>query len=130
MQPESKTTVDKHGNIETKELTHDDIHLPANKFRWRDREGEFHDIEQMDTRHLFNTVRMIWNHSMPEAVRSTSYKRYTFSPFYTQAYMEYAIRHICRELWSRTDMTDVQREEIESFRHYLESRRKRLEVPE
>lgn len=28
---------------------------------WRDRKGNFHEIKDMDTPYLYNTVKMIWN---------------------------------------------------------------------
>lgn len=80
-------------------------HIPANTFEWRDREGNFHKPENMETRHLFYTLRMIWNHSMPEEFRLTPYNSYRFGDFYTDEYMKRAIRNIAAELTKRKDMT-------------------------
>jgi hypothetical protein len=35
----------------------------AGAFMWKDDDDVFHDPERMETRHIFFTLRMIWNHS-------------------------------------------------------------------
>lgn len=73
----------------------------------------------METRHLFFTVRMIWNHRMPPVARSMSYKRYTFGPEYTPAYLAQAIRKMIPELLSREDMQADWMAEINRWLVYL-----------
>lgn len=73
-------------------------------FKWRDRTGNFHKVSEMETRHLYYTLRMIWNHTMPEEVKLKPYNAYDFSPFYTAEYMTEAIHHIGTELFKRTDI--------------------------
>jgi len=58
----------------------------------------------METRHLFYTLRMIWNHTMPESVRFRRYRNYQLGPFYTAEYLQQAITHIGRELLQRSDL--------------------------
>jgi hypothetical protein len=82
-----------------------------------------HFVDEMETRHLFYTLRMIWNHSMPEEARSPSYKRYTFGAFYTPWYMGDAIRAIIPELQTRADLTSAWRAEIDRWEAYLASRK-------
>ena len=74
------------------------------KWEWRDTKGQFHKLATMETRHLFYTLRMIWNHTMPESVKLRPYQHYCFSPFYTAEYMQQAILHIGRELLQRSDL--------------------------
>ncbi len=93
--------------------------LPAVPFKWRSRDGEFHPIDKMETRHLWYVVRMVWNHSMPIEARSPFYHRYSFSPFYTAAYMRQALRAIMRELSKRTDMEQEWLDELARFAAYL-----------
>jgi len=77
---------------------------PVKEFQWRDRRGEFHDVSQMASRHLFYTLKMIWNHSAPEEFKIEPYKRYYFSPFYTQEYIEQAVRAMISELTRRKNI--------------------------
>lgn len=76
----------------------------AKLWTWRDTKGQFHEPATMETRHLFYTLRMIWNHSMPESVRLRPYRHYDFGPFYTAEYLQHALLHIGRELLQRSDL--------------------------
>jgi hypothetical protein len=85
--------------------------LPAPTFRWRDSTGVFHDPAGMATRHLFFTLRMIWNHSMPASARLYPFKGYTFGSFYGRQYMLDAVKALAVELSTRKDITaDWQRQ--------------------
>jgi hypothetical protein len=92
---------------------------PALPFLWRARDGVRHPITGMETRHLFHTVRMIWNHHMPPEARSTKYKRYHFGSFYTTAYLGEAIRRMIPELMQRDDLQSDWRAEIDRWLVYL-----------
>ena len=85
----------------------------AADWRWRDRSGEFHRPAHMETRHLYFTVRMIWNHTMPEQYRFKGYKRYKFRSFYTEAYMVEAVYALSKELFQRDDLTDEMKAGLE-----------------
>lgn len=73
-------------------------------FQWKDQHGEYHLVSQMNTHHLFFTIRMIWNHCAPEEHRIEPFKRYRFGEFYSNAYMSNAVFYIHRELCSRNDL--------------------------
>jgi len=77
--------------------------LPAEPFKWRDGNGVFHPVAGMETRHLFFTLRMIWNNTMPAMCRLPG-NLYSFGPFYTKKYMLDAVAAITAELANRTDM--------------------------
>lgn len=70
-------------------------------FKWRDRHGVFHSVSDMETRHLFYTLRMIWNHTVAESMQLQPYKKYAFGAFYSPDYMQRAIKHIGQELFTR-----------------------------
>ena len=74
-------------------------------FEWRDRKGEMHQVQDMDTKHLFFTLRMIWNHSAPITMVIHPYTRYDFEPYYTAGYMGAAVRVMFSELILRRDLT-------------------------
>lgn len=88
--------------------------LSQNKaWEWRDKDGYFHEVSVMETSHLFFTLRMIWNHSMPEEVKLKPYKHYSFTAFYTKEYMKEAIFNIGAELFKRTDLSQSQMTELQ-----------------
>lgn len=78
-------------------------------FKWRDKDGEFHRVEDMETRYLFHVCRMIWDHSMPTRWQTTFKNRYKFPEFYTQQYMALAVRLMLPALFHRQDLTDEQK---------------------
>ena len=92
-------------------------------FKWRDRKGNFHAPRDMETHHLFFTLRMIWNHSAPEELKILPYKKYAFSSFYTPQYVREAVRYLCRELSLRTDLTPYFRRCLVHMQSVLENRR-------
>lgn len=87
--------------VMVKENNMDDIQV---RFLWKDSKERFHDPKKMRTKHLFFTLRMIWNHSMPEQMKLRPYMEYTFSEYYTVEYIITAISVIGKELLSRKDL--------------------------
>lgn len=75
-------------------------------FLWKDSKDFYHRPKDMDTRHLFFTVRMIWNNSAPDEFKIPPLRLYRFGPFYTPEYMGQAVRCIMAELATRDDLTD------------------------
>jgi hypothetical protein len=96
------------------------LHQPlVNLFEWRDASGKFHKIKDMETTHLFNILKMIWNHSVPEILKILPYKNYTFSEFYTNNYMRTAVRNITSELFQRVDLKYNQIEDLNNIRNII-----------
>lgn len=75
------------------------------KFQWRDSQGGFHLPSEMETRHLFYTLRMIWNHTMPDQAQIKPFRRYEFGEHYTEYYLKDAVLNLAHELKTRNDMT-------------------------
>jgi len=79
--------------------------VPDRAFRWRDRAGEMHAPERMETRHVFFTLRMIWNHSAPEHLKLRPFRRYSgFPARYSPDYVRRAIRALIAEASRRDDL--------------------------
>lgn len=76
----------------------------AEDFKWRTARGAKLSPHIMDTRHLFHTVRMIWNNTMPEPVPDNP-KFYNFGPQYTNQYLKTALVVLFRELTGRKNLT-------------------------
>lgn len=100
-------------------LTHPTPTQAQHPWRWRDRTGQMRDPKRMTTNHLFFTIRMIWNHTMPVSARLRPYISYDFSPFYTKAYMLEAIKHLTPELATRTDMKPEWKRELSRMLDWL-----------
>ena len=102
-----------------------DVAIPgaiAEHFRWKDRNDNFHDVTNMETRHLFYTLRMIWNHRMPAEARFQQFKRYSFGNFYSPQYMLSAVYHIGRELANRDNLTERQEKELAFMAGYFSTK--------
>lgn len=69
----------------------------------------------METRHLFHTLRMIWNNFMPPEKRVGAVRLYSFGPHYTQAYLADAIARIGQELLGRSDLRASWRAELDQM---------------
>lgn len=92
-------------------------------FLWRTRAGEDLRVNEMETRHLFYTLKMIWNHSAPEEFKIKPYKKYIFSDFYTNEYILKAVKAMIYELRKREDIELYLHDlnlMIEVFKHSLE----------
>lgn len=110
-------------NIATKQSISTDVSAP---FRWKDQDGNLWHPRDMETRHLFYAVRMIWNHAMPEEAQTHDFNTYRFSDFYTVEYMKLAVRTMIAELETRDDMRDQWREQYE----FMKRRTRRLRLAE
>lgn len=88
-------------------------------FRWRDRTGEFHNPKDMHTRHLFFTLRMIWNNTLPESARLPNANLYTFGKFYTKIYLVTAIKELTKELVKRKDMKQEWKDQLQFMINWL-----------
>lgn len=93
-------------------------------FQWKDRTGKLWTPASMTTRHLFYTIRMVWNHTMPVQARSPTYIRYIFKEFYTPEYMAKAIQALAAELLKRNDIEPAWEAEIIRWRKWFSNRLK------
>lgn len=93
-------------------------------FRWKDRRNNFYHPETMETRHVFMTLVMIWNHTMPaDAVirQSGDWKHhmYNLGEFYNVDYLSIAIGFLARELFKRTDLEPAWLATLQRMHLYL-----------
>lgn len=82
-----------------------------NGWRWKDQADNYHSPKNMETRHLFYTLRMIWNHTMGTKIEP--YKKYRFGRFYTPDYMRKAVIAIGQELMKRDNLQPKWKAELE-----------------
>lgn len=75
---------------------------------------------QMQTTHLFFTLRMIWNHAMPSSMNvGRNIKRWTFGARHDGRYMRSAIVHIGAELFARSDLPAWMQRELDEMAAHL-----------
>ncbi|KVZ62224.1 hypothetical protein [Burkholderia ubonensis] len=90
-------------------------------FRWRDRHGDKHDPAKMETRHVFNTLKMIWNNTVPAYYHvGRNVRLYSFGPSYTKEYMIKAVYQLGHELTKRT-LTSEQMSLLSKMHSYFTS---------
>lgn len=89
-------------------------------FRWRTKDGEqFLYPREMATRHLVNTLMMIWNHSMPVDARTPFYIQYNLGSYYTDSYLRQSIRQLALVLVGRKDLTAEHKRKLQHMLDYL-----------
>ena len=102
-------------------------HLSTPPFKWRERTGTRVLVTEMPTRHLFFTLRMIWNHTMPMKARLRPYREYTFGPVYTQEYLQTAVKEIYTELRTRADLKPHWQQDLQRMQNYFTKNRQALQ---
>jgi len=80
-------------------------------FYWRNK-GTVTAVTEMTTDHLFYTIRMIWNNTMPEPVPDNP-KFYSYGPNHSDEYLAEALKHLSAELFTRDDIKAFQEEQLE-----------------
>lgn len=80
------------------------VNMLVEEYKWRDKKGEFHRIDDMETRHIFHVVRMVWDHSMPPGHQTSFPNRYRFPEFYSEPYMALTVRLMLPVLFHRRDL--------------------------
>ncbi len=69
--------------------------------------------KEMATTHLFNTIKMIWNHTVPEDMKLKPYKKYKIDTrVYTHSYISQILRLLLQELSTRSDTELIMRDMI------------------
>lgn len=80
--------------------------MSLNVFEWKPSEHvPGIPIDQMNTTHLYNTLRMVWNYVAPEYLKIHPYREHKFGKFYTADYMAAAIQALVEELKNRTGLS-------------------------
>jgi hypothetical protein len=91
------------------------------KHIWKTSDGRELSVDKMETTHLFNTVKMIWNHYCPEDLQIRPFKRWRIN--LPHDYLAESVRAMLVELSLRDDVTEEMIYEISLMR----LNRKRLE---
>lgn len=77
---------------------------------WKTHDGEFLTVTEMRTLHLFYTVRMLFNHTAPPALRIPGTKKWKLN--HTMVQRVDAVRAMMPELARRDDLPDWAKEQM------------------
>lgn len=86
---------------------------PAKIYHWKTHDGRYIPVNRMATSHMFNVIRMLFDHGVEEKYRLQPCK---WRINLTQAEVNEAVEHIMKELSTR-ELTIAQ---IKTF-HYMQS---------
>lgn len=87
---------------------------------WQTQEGEVMLLEHMRTSHLFYSVRMLFNHTVPPEYQIAGCKRYDMSRI-PKDVRKTGVRYLLEELATRETLPEWQQEQM---RHMFEASRK------
>ncbi len=96
-------------NFEEKKISKD-------SFLWRMSNGKMILVSEMDTQHLFNVLKMIWNNICPENWEVGDVRKYRFNSFYTQTYFLESFSKIMSEVSTRNDVPQNYIEQLSLMR--------------
>jgi hypothetical protein len=88
-------------------------------FQWRDRNGRFYWPKDMETRHVFHTIRMIWNNRMPPHMSFADARFYHFGPSYSPEYLKTALIALWYDFEQRTNITPAMKRDIDWMKAWL-----------
>jgi len=77
---------------------------PAAPFIWTTQEGQQIRPRDMETRHLFYSLRMIFNHTAPAAYQIAGCRRYAGPEAWPITYRRAAVVALVAELKNRSDL--------------------------
>ena len=109
-------------------LTTLENHLTS-PFIWKTRDNQYFSVKEMNTMHMFHTLVMIWNHSVPEPYKFRSFKEYVFGPHYSNEYMAQAVGAMLLELSQRDDLPGPQQFKLAKIIKMAQSLYDQKEIP-
>ncbi len=87
------------------------MYIPED-FVWRNRDGQLFAVKDMKTKHLFHTLRLIWNHLAPVTMKIHPFSNYKYPSYYTDDYLAKAVRVMFHELSNR-EINDYQMNQLQ-----------------
>lgn len=76
-----------------------------NNTKWKTSNGQSTKVTNMDTKHLFYIIRLLWNTYMPEPLALGTQKVSYFNvELYTHSYLKEVIQAMYKELGTRQDL--------------------------
>lgn len=89
---------------------------PTRPVVWKTQDGERIPVAQMRTSHLFYTVRMIFNHTVPRTYEIAGCKRYSDVRTWRVDFRRQAVAAMLSELAQRTDIQHWMKDQLLTMR--------------
>lgn len=104
--------------------------VSIDNFLWRTAKEGWIKPSMMETRHLFFSLRMVYNNFVPKQYRHPPVRLYYFDrQIYTNKYMKVAIEAFIIELSKRDDLTPYYKKGLQYIRSGIEAlQRGRIEI--
>lgn len=92
-------------------------------FIWQTQEGKLVRVQTMMTSHIWNSLKMIWNHRVPVQCRIIPFKHYgKIGPqHWKKKHARYAIKNLFNELMNRNDITPFVKESLKKMAKHMQS---------
>jgi hypothetical protein len=72
------------------------------EFQWKQANEEMILPKNMETKHIVNTIYMLWNHVVSNNFKIDKLEEHTFDSSYNDQYMKDAFCHLIHELENRS----------------------------
>lgn len=89
-------------------------------FRWQTMAGEIMTTREMSTWHLFNSLKMIWNHTVAPQFRFMPYKPYHGIDGWHGPTRRRAVHCLFHELSLRPDITQTMKDVLQKMALYIQ----------
>ena len=84
--------------------------------KWKTSAGSSTELTDMETSHLFYTIRLVWNSFMPRPLSVGTYKAVWFNTeLYTSKYLTKLLPALYKELLARDNITDRHKQQLEDM---------------
>ena len=95
-------------------------------YQWRDRNGRLYSPGDMETKHVFHTIKMIWNNYMPRHMAFWDARFYHFDvEIYSKPYLAAALVNLWPELMKRS-LSPEQWKDLETMNEWMRKMREGL----
>jgi len=90
-------------------------------FLWQTMEGELLRLPEMQTTHIWNSLKMIWNHRVASPYKIIPYKEYKGIEEWSADHTKWTVLNLYNELMNRSDRTPFMNECLRKMAEYMRS---------
>lgn len=90
----------------------------AEPYKWKCNDGRRLTVQEMETKHLFNTIKMIWNHCCPANLQLTPFKQWNLN--IEPNYAKHGVQLMLEELATRKDIKPYMLDSLKKMQEGLE----------
>ncbi len=91
------------------------------RFLWQTQEGEVLRVQDMQTSHIWNSFKMVWNHRVSPEYRIIPFKKYKGIDKMSSARVKWIVQNLVNELGNRDDLTPFMKKTLAQIVQWLMS---------